>query len=177
MRCSTRRTRWRWPFGQPWKACPGRPASTAKCWCREGSPLALPEPVGLLRRQRPIPTLGELEFAPHRTERRLLATTRGRQPGHCFAVAANDHLFALLDQIQQVGELCLRFIDADLHSLILILVKNSDQEQAVRLGLKRPLTSATAPTRTTTAALARVSHPCFACDPGNTADRSSYRSL
>jgi hypothetical protein len=50
-------------------------------------------------------------------------------------VAANNHLFALLDQIQQAGELCLRFIDADLDSLTFILVKNSDQEQAVRLGL------------------------------------------
>ncbi len=64
--------------------------------------------------KRPVPALGQFEFPPHGSLRRLRRGRDCRQAGDGFPVPANDHLFAILDEVQEMGGLRFGFLNADL---------------------------------------------------------------
>jgi hypothetical protein len=76
---------------------------------------AAPERFGVFISERSSPTLGHRELAPHGSKGRSPAFPHGYQLRDGAAVPLDDHGLAVLDQVEQLRELGLRAMDADVH--------------------------------------------------------------
>lgn len=96
-----------------------RPVPRSTCWYRPSKvqlPPALPECIGVLRRQSFLPAFLPRKFAPHGIKLRFCCRFRPHKSRHGPAMPGNDNFLALLNQIEEFGELRLRRVDANSHN-------------------------------------------------------------
>src|SRR2546430_10381129 len=78
-----------------------------------------PERFGFFIGERPFPAVGHLELPAHRAKRCAVPANR-HELRHGAAMPLDHDLLAIFDEVEELRQLCLRAVNADVHRQILV---------------------------------------------------------